>query len=200
LEHLCKDCGERDESKFARRSDNGKLYNFCRSCRQARYLETQRRYGAKPEVKAKKVVSDAEYAQRNREEIARYQKAYRDQRRDELLAQQKARYQRTKERHLEVSAKWKKDNPGVVNHTCMRRHAAKMQRVPKWLTAQDLAAIDALYQSCRDLTRATGIKHHVDHIYPLRGKAVSGLHVLSNLRIVTAAENCSKQNKVYDIV
>ena len=37
--------------------------------------------------------------------------------------------------------------------------------------------------------------HHVDHIIPLHGKLVSGLHVESNLQVITQAANCTKSNK-----
>jgi len=51
-----------------------------------------------------------------------------------------------------------------------------------------------LYQS-RRITEQTGTPHHVDHIIPLRGKNVSGLHVHQNLRIISSDENQRKNNK-----
>lgn len=79
-------------------------------------------------------------------------------------------------------------------HTSKRK-AAKLLRTPQWA---DHEAIGQLYRKCYRLTYTTGIEHQVDHIYPLQGDRVSGLHVAENLRILTRSENARKSNS-YDV-
>jgi hypothetical protein len=93
------------------------------------------------------------------------------------------------------SAKYAKANPGKINAKTARRHAAKLQRTPPWLTKEQRAEIEAIYVLCAERTRVTGVPHAVDHILPLRGRTVSGLHIAANLQIITASENCSKNNR-----
>ena len=58
----------------------------------------------------------------------------------------------------------------------------------------DVSAIQEIYRMSDELTKQTGIQHNVDHIIPLHGENVSGLHMLSNLTILTAEENVAKSN------
>jgi hypothetical protein len=74
------------------------------------------------------------------------------------------------------------------------RQARLLQRVPEWA---NLGAIKATYREAARLTKETGIAHHVDHILPLNGKTVSGLHVEANLQILTARENLLKGSQVH---
>ena len=80
----------------------------------------------------------------------------------------------------------------VITYHAGKRRACKMQRTPAWA---DHAAIASVYAEAARLTRKTGIQHHVDHIIPLQGKTVSGLHVANNLRAIPAADNLKKHNK-----
>jgi hypothetical protein len=74
------------------------------------------------------------------------------------------------------------------------RRLAKLQRTPAWLTDIDFERIGNEYKLAALLTKVTGSSWHVDHIIPLQGKIVSGLHVPSNLRVLPAKENISKSN------
>ena len=72
-----------------------------------------------------------------------------------------------------------------------KRKAAKLQRRPSWANEQ---LIDALHVEAKRLEELTGIQFHVDHIIPLQGELVSGLHVETNLQLLPAHENRSKSN------
>ena len=95
--------------------------------------------------------------------------------------------------------KWREKNPeraAVLAYAkCAARYSAKRRRTPPWLTAEHKRQIRAVYAECRRVSKETGVKHHVDHIVPLVGKTVSGLHVPWNLQIITGAENARKANK-----
>lgn len=73
-----------------------------------------------------------------------------------------------------------------------RRRAAEIQRSPAWANA---FFISEAYDLAQRRTVATGTPHHVDHIVPLRGRTVSGLHVENNLQVIPARDNLRKGNR-----
>ena len=75
------------------------------------------------------------------------------------------------------------------------RELSKVKRTPKWLTSEDHALIEAKYAMSKWLSEVVGAPYHVDHIIPLRGESVSGLHVPDNLAVMRAELNMSKGNK-----
>lgn len=77
----------------------------------------------------------------------------------------------------------------------MKRQAAKKQRTPSWLTQADWAEIEGKYHFAKVMEQITGQKYHVDHIEPLLGKDVSGLHVPWNLQVIPAKDNFAKGNR-----
>jgi hypothetical protein len=73
--------------------------------------------------------------------------------------------------------------------------AAKRYRRLRRAPWADATAIRAIYASAKRLTQETGVPHHVDHIIPLQGALVSGLHVHTNLQVLPAVDNIKKLNR-----
>ena len=76
-----------------------------------------------------------------------------------------------------------------------KQHADKLLRTPKWLTKDDQWMIEQAYELAALRTQMFGFPWHVDHVLPLRGKKVSGLHTPINLQVIPGAENLRKTNK-----
>lgn len=99
------------------------------------------------------------------------------------------------EKELERYKKYHRENPTKRLAYSRKRAIRKIQRTPDWLTKEDFITMESFYELAAELTISTGEVHHVDHIIPLKGALVSGLHVPSNLQVITAKENLAKSNK-----
>jgi hypothetical protein len=88
--------------------------------------------------------------------------------------------------------RWRENNPEKKREEAAERRRIEARRTPAWA---DLAEIKQTYLDAARKTLETGVLHEVDHIYPLRGKTVSGLHVPDNLRVVHWLENRRKGNQ-----
>lgn len=114
------------------------------------------------------------------------------------------------ERAKEGQKRWVAGNPETVRgkakrhyrryrHTfaekVARRAAAKASATPSWLTAEQRAEMRGFYLESQRLSVLTGVPHHVDHIVPIRGRAVCGLHVPWNLQVIPASSNRRKHNR-----
>ena len=93
-----------------------------------------------------------------------------------------------------VKQRWASAHPEQKNADTAKRRAAKLQRTPLWLTQTHHKQIDRFYREAAEVSKLVGEFYHVDHIVPLQGKTVSGLHVPWNLQILPAKENLSKGN------
>ena len=92
----------------------------------------------------------------------------------------------------------KEANPDVYKAlTSLRRRRFRLA-TPRWLSAEQKMEIRLKYRLAIELSRRTGVRHAVDHIVPLQGESVCGLHVPWNLEVVTQEENLKKSNKLID--
>jgi superfamily II helicase len=90
---------------------------------------------------------------------------------------------------------YRKRYPERHNAKQRERAALKLNRIPSWATDQDRKDIVSMYALAKKLEAVFGVKYHVDHIVPLKGKNVCGLHTPNNLQILESSLNMRKSNK-----
>ena len=93
------------------------------------------------------------------------------------------------------SANWTKNNKAKANSKQTRRRVAKLNRMLKWGKLHLKPEIDIWYKRAQLATIFMEELYEVDHIEPLQGENVSGLHVPWNLTLLTKKENASKGNR-----
>lgn len=103
-------------------------------------------------------------------------------------------YKQNKEKIDSRAREYAAKNPDWKAATCALRRARKLKATPSWLSEDDFWMMEEIYGLAQLRTKVTGIKYSVDHIVPLQGKNVRGLHVPWNLRVITASENSTKHN------
>ena len=159
----------------------GHGYRRCRECNAA----YQRAWREKNSQKT------AAYRARNLEK----RRAYYAANPERFKAQSRAYHHRHREKNLERMTQYGRDNPDVFSANQAKRRAAKLQATPAWLTETDFEMMKVSYAMRDALSERYGFKFHVDHIIPLQGENVCGLHVPTNLQVILASENMSKGNR-----
>ncbi len=146
-----------------------------------------------------------QYALRNKEKVVAASLAWNNANKEKMNEASKRFYEKNKsnKEFKELNAfkvrEWAKNNPHKVLEQSARKRATKLQRMPKWLTKEHRSEILSFYKKAQELSSKLNSKYHVDHIVPLRGKTVSGLHVPWNLKVIPAVENMQKSNKLLEI-
>jgi hypothetical protein len=152
-----------------------------------RTAERARRWRSANPDRAKEI--ERRWRAANHELAKAIQRAYYERNRATISERSQAKRLSDLERALERERMAYARNREVIAARRRGSWVRSVSRTPPWA---DREAMAALYREARRLTRETGIAHQVDHEIPLRGKLVSGLHVETNLRIITAEANRRK--------
>lgn len=145
------------------------------------------------------------YRQANTEKIKVRDKKRYEENRDAILEQKQQYHMANRDAILAQKKVYAKNNPEKLRNNQAKRRASKRRATPPWYNADHHTAIEQLFVEALQLTKATGIKHHVDHVIPLTAKArvngkyiqiACGLHVPWNLKPMPGQDNCRKTYKL----
>jgi hypothetical protein len=149
-------------------------------------------------MKPKRVTNTAyhkAYYEANKARIAAVKRAYRAANKEKIIANKRAAYYATQEASLAQKREYRQANKGKINFLCSMRKKVIKQRTPVWLSPFDRLKIKCYYSVAAMLARNNEEPWHVDHVVPLQGKLVSGLHVPNNLQFLRGVDNIRKKNK-----
>lgn len=161
-------------------------------CRQCQKSEGGSYYA---DNKAEVIARTSKYKRDNKVKVEVSAKKWRDKNPERNRARFLAYKNRNRAACQERDRAYRLNNKDKDAAKTAKRRADKRSRTPPWLTEDDFKEINSFYLEARRLEKATGVKHHVDHIVPLNGEFVSGLHVPWNLQVIPAKENLIKSNK-----
>lgn len=163
-----------------------------------------------------------EYRRENKERIYSKIKEWNANNRQRIAARERAKYQKLTtidpDKARNPSRLYRKNNPDKVSETrrvagkkysasnkdklnakSALRRATRIKSTPNWLTKEHKSEIAELFTICAAFKLYTGLEYHVDHIVPLQGKTVCGLHVPWNLQVLESSDNIRKSNKFEEV-
>lgn len=180
----CSKCGEtKSLTSFYRRSASPDgLQPLCKTCDNKRNRTYNKRFPHKNRI------ASAKYRSQNREECLRRQASWYMANKERWTAY---RDNQDKAAIRSANVEYYKTHKADYVARLAKRRATKLRATPKWA---DEDMIKAIYKKAAQLTFDTGIKYHVDHVIPLIHGLVCGLHAHTNLEVVPAMLNHSKNN------
>ena len=139
-----------------------------------------------------------QWREANPEKFSSYLQSYRDKNPDKV-AESVRKWQKANKEKVNLSSReYQKRNPDKIRALGAKKKAAKLNATPAWLSEDHLQEMKNTYSHAKECELLTGDSYHVDHIVPLQGKTVCGLHVPWNLQVLPAEVNLSKNNSYND--
>ena len=144
--------------------------------------------------KEKALAERKKYYQEHKEACVEYAKEYRKKNKEVVNLKRSIYYRKNREECLRSGRLHRSKNKGIYKMYSKNYKVGKINRSPKWLSLNDKKVMECYYNLSIRLTECLGIEFQVDHIIPLQGELVSGLHIPSNLQILTKSANLRKSN------
>lgn len=145
----------------------------------------------------KYLVSVQKWIDNNRELHGTRVRRWQDANKDKVRADAKAWVAANPEKVKAKALRHIKKHPDAYTARSVASAAKRAKRVPQWLTSDDRWMMREAYSLAKLRTELFGFKWEVDHIIPLRGNLVSGLHVPTNLQVLPKTENRNKRNHYF---
>jgi hypothetical protein len=146
------------------------------------------------------------YEQTKQQRLEERKRSYEKLKQDPVWVEAKNKY--AQKRRLFIGVRTDKTNPeyrityrqsdtgrGKIAAARTKRELSKIQRTPSWVDSDERWMIEQAYTLAALRKKMFGFDWHVDHVLPLQGKYVSGLHTITNLQVIPAVENIQKSNR-----
>ena len=167
---LCKI--EKDEGGFNKqsRSRDG-LQRYCRACQK---------------------IKNKSWMVQNKDHRKAYEESYKELNREETKKLKRL----WDERNFDHRRNYRLSRKEYYAERGSYRYLLQKSATPPWLTEEQLREIKNFYWLAEDLFKVSGQKYNVDHIIPVQGENVCGLHVPWNLQVLPKDINISKGNRL----
>lgn len=165
---------------------------LCDKCRKARSKQTAEWANANREIMRKSWIK---FKRNNPEKIKETSRRYRLEQPERVL-ESKMRYRSSgSEVERMGTRRWRANNPEKVSALNARSRLIRKRAIPVWFSEWDQFVIEEAFNLSFKREDETGFKWHVDHMIPIVGQSVCGLHCADNIQVIPAVMNMSKNNK-----
>ena len=137
-----------------------------------------------------------EYKEKNKDQLREKRKIYNHKNKEEIAKKHKEYWARTREKRLSKMKEWRDENKGARSSLQAKRRSAKIMAIPSWFGEFDEFVWGEAARLVQLRRIATGLGWAADHMIPLRGKEVCGLHIGHNCQVIPSFLNNMKHNKM----